>query len=87
MVVRTAGAGAMTTRELIEAEIEKVPEDRLDELYEVVRGFAASTPASSPAGIVPKLHQVHGPRLAHPEQASDFAKQVSEVSVNAALRQ
>jgi len=44
-----AGAVAMTTRELIGAEIEKVPEDRLDELYDVVRSFTAPTASSAGA--------------------------------------
>jgi len=48
----------MTTRELIGAEIEKVPEDRLDELYDVVRSFTAPTASSSPRGIMAKLREV-----------------------------
>ena len=40
--------------------------------------------------VVPALEatprvRIHSPRLAHPEQASDFAKQVLEVSADAKL--
>jgi hypothetical protein len=67
LVVPIAGANAMTTRELIEAEIGKIPEDRLDELYGLVRDFAAATAASVQPGIMTKLREV---RI---EAPSDFA--------------
>ncbi len=34
--------------------------------------------------VVPQAH-VYSPRLAHPEQAADFAKQIIEVSADAGL--
>jgi hypothetical protein len=48
----------MTTRELIEAEIGKIPEERLDELYALVRSFAASKANSAGPGIMAKLREV-----------------------------
>jgi hypothetical protein len=50
----------MTTRELIEAEIGKIPEERLGELYGLIRSFAASQAASSPQpdSIMAKLRKV-----------------------------
>lgn len=48
----------MTTRELIEAEIGKIPEDRLDELYGVIRNFAEAKAASVRPGIMAKLRGV-----------------------------
>ncbi|NUQ65005.1 MAG: hypothetical protein HUU20_21280 [Pirellulales bacterium] len=57
----------MTTRELIEAEIGKIPEDRLDELYGLIRDFAGAKAASARPGIMAKLREV---RI---EAPSDFA--------------
>lgn len=57
----------MTTRELIQAEIGKVPEDRLDELYALVRSFVASKAASPRPGIMANLRRV---RI---EAPADFA--------------
>ena len=37
----------MATREEIKSEIEKVPEERLAELYKIVRDFTKSKPLSS----------------------------------------
>lgn len=37
----------MATREEIKSEIEKVPEERLAELYKIVRDFTNSQPVSS----------------------------------------
>ncbi len=48
----------MTTRELIESEIGKIPEDRLDELYGLIRDFAAARTASARPGIMAKLRDV-----------------------------
>ena len=48
----------MTTRELIQAEIGKIPEDRLGELYALIRSFVASQAASRPGGIMAKLREV-----------------------------
>lgn len=57
----------MTTRELIEAEIGKIPEDRLHDLYGLIRDFAAARTASAQPGIMAKLRNVHI------EAPSDFA--------------
>ena len=48
----------MATRERIEAELDGIPEDRLDELYGVIRDFAASKPACGQPGIMAKLQAV-----------------------------
>jgi len=48
----------MTTRELIEAEIGKIPEERLGELYAVIRSFAASKTGSPGPGIMAKLREM-----------------------------
>ena len=48
----------MSTRELIRTEIENVPDEKLDELYSVVRGLAASKAASARPGIMAKLRSV-----------------------------
>lgn len=58
----------MTKRELIEAEIGRIPEDRLDELYGIIRDFAAENAASAEPGILAKLREI---RIEGP---SDFAK-------------
>ena len=57
----------MTTLELIQVEIGKIPEERLGELYGIIREFAASKPATSRPGIMAKLREV---RIEAPE---DFA--------------
>ena len=48
----------MTTRELIQAEIGKIPEERLDELYALIRGFVASKAGSPGRGVMAKLREV-----------------------------
>jgi hypothetical protein len=50
----------MTTIELIRAEIENVPENELDELYEVVKRFAEAKGVRSPrqAGALSKLRRI-----------------------------
>jgi hypothetical protein len=48
----------MITRELIQAEIGKVPEERLDELYAVIRGFVASKVTPPSGSIMAKLREV-----------------------------
>lgn len=47
----------MTTRELIEAELGKIPDDRLDDLYDLIRDFAKADQASSGLGIMAKLRE------------------------------
>jgi hypothetical protein len=49
---------AMTTKAMIHAEIETVPDENLDELYDLVRGFvAAKQPAPKP-GILSQLREI-----------------------------
>lgn len=48
----------MTTLELIQAEIGKIPDERLSELYGLIREFATSNPVSLRPGIMAKLRGV-----------------------------
>jgi hypothetical protein len=48
----------MSTRERIQVEIGRIPDERLDELYGLIRSFAASKPAAARPGIMTKLRQV-----------------------------
>ena len=48
----------MTTIELIQAEIGNIPDERLGELYGLIREFAASKPTSPRPGIMAKLRGV-----------------------------
>ena len=53
----------MISRHLIQAEISKIPDERLDELYGVIRQFAASRhaasqPINAKLGIMAKLREV-----------------------------
>lgn len=53
----------MATREEIKSEVEKVPEERLDELYSVVRTFSEEKPADGKQSLMAKLRsiQIEGP--------------------------
>ena len=57
----------MTTRELIQTEIARIPEENLGELYGLVQQFAAAKAASSTPGIMARLRKV---RI---EAPADFA--------------
>ena len=46
----------MVTKEEIKSEIEKVPEERLAELYQIVRAF--TRPASSGPTLMSKLRRI-----------------------------
>ncbi len=48
----------MSTRELIRTEIENVPDEKLDELYSVVKGLVAPKTVSARPGIMAKLRSV-----------------------------
>ncbi len=48
----------MATKEEIKSEIEKVPEERLAELYQIVRRFTQSRPSSSEPTLMSKLRRV-----------------------------
>ena len=53
----------MATREEIISEVEKVPEERLDELYRVVRTFSEEKASNSKQSLMAKLRsiQIEGP--------------------------
>lgn len=57
----------MTTRELIQAEIGKIPEDRLEEVYGFIRSFTAKQSPSGGPGFIEKLREI---RI---EAPADFA--------------
>jgi hypothetical protein len=48
----------MVTREEIKSELEKVPEERLAELYQLVRDFIRSKPSSSKPTLMSKLSRI-----------------------------
>ena len=48
----------MTTKQLIQAEIDALGEEDLGELYEVVKRFAASKSEGNGSGILAKLRAV-----------------------------
>jgi hypothetical protein len=48
----------MATKEEIKSEIEKVPEERLAELYQIVRRFTQSRPSSSQPTLMSKLRRI-----------------------------
>ena len=60
----------MISKELIKAEIEKVPEERLDSLYSVVKEFARPTATNGDRSLMSKLQDVS---IAAPE---DFAENI-----------
>jgi hypothetical protein len=48
----------MVTKEEIKSEIEKVPEERLAELYQIVRRFTQSRPLPAQPTLMSKLRRV-----------------------------
>jgi hypothetical protein len=46
----------MTTREMIQSELEHVPEERLDDLYGIVKQFSHAS--DRPMGIMAKLQAI-----------------------------
>ncbi len=54
----TIGVFAMTVRERIHAEIDATPEESLDALYQVVKGFVVSNESQPRLGIMAKLREV-----------------------------
>jgi hypothetical protein len=48
----------MATKEEIKSEIEKVPEERLAELYQIVRRFTQSRPVASQPTLMSKLRRI-----------------------------
>ncbi len=57
----------MTTKELIQAEVDRTPEEDLDDLYHLIRQFVGSKAASQKPGILSKL------RCVSIDAPSDFA--------------
>lgn len=55
-------------KEEIKSEIEKVPEERLAELYQVVKDFTQSKPKSSESSLMSKLRRV---RISAPPDFSE----------------
>jgi hypothetical protein len=60
----------MTSKELIKSEIEKVPDDRLDELYSVVKGYTQTQANGDGRSLMAKLREI---TIEGPE---DFAKNI-----------
>ena len=60
----------MISKELIKAEIEKVPDDRLEILYSVVKEFAQPAPANGGRSLMSKLREIS---IDAPE---DFAEKI-----------
>jgi hypothetical protein len=58
----------VATKDEIKSEIEKVPEERLAELYQIVRRFTAPQPCSSKSTLMSKLKRV---RLSAPPDFSE----------------
>ncbi len=58
----------MITKETIKSEVERVPEDRLAELYQVVKTFTESQPPSSKPSFMSKLKNV---RISAPPDFSE----------------
>ena len=48
----------MSTKELIKAELDRVNEEDLDELYRLVKGFAESKKLSSNQSLMSKLRSI-----------------------------
>ena len=48
----------MVTKEEIKSEIEKVPEDRLAELYRIIKSFTRSNPTPSQPTLMSKLRRI-----------------------------
>jgi propanediol dehydratase small subunit len=58
----------MATKEEIKSEIEKVPEERLAELYQIVRRFTQSREASSQSTLMSRLRRI---RISAPPDFSE----------------
>ena len=58
----------MVTKEEIKSEIEKVPEERLAELYQIIKRFTRSRPVSSQLTLMSKLRRV---RISAPPDFSE----------------
>ena len=48
----------MISKELIKAEIERVPEERLDDLYSVIKSYSEQRPQSNGRSFMSKISDV-----------------------------
>jgi hypothetical protein len=48
----------MVTKDIVKSEIEKVPQERLEELYQVVKSFTSPAPEASPKSFMAKLREL-----------------------------
>ncbi len=48
----------MTTKELIKAEIDSVPEEDLDEVYKLIKTFSRSSPQAGEDTFMPQLRSI-----------------------------
>lgn len=60
----------MITKEVIKSEIEKVPPEKLEELYQVVKSFTASRPPDEKRSFMARLREI---KIDGPE---DFAADI-----------
>ena len=58
----------MVTKEEIKSEIEKVPDERLPELYQIIKRFAQPGPGSSKPTLMSKLRRI---RISGPPDFSE----------------
>jgi hypothetical protein len=58
MGLDSKGGTNMTTKELIKAEIDSLPEEDLDELYRLIKDFTRSKPQNNGQSILTKLQQI-----------------------------
>lgn len=49
----------MATREEIKSEVEKAPEQRLEELYRVIKTFSQDKPSVAKDGFLSRLSRIH----------------------------
>jgi hypothetical protein len=52
------GAKVMVTKEIIKSEIERVPEERLEELYEVVKIYSRTETENNGSSLFTKLKKI-----------------------------
>ncbi len=48
----------MSTKEIIKSEIERVPPERLEELYEVVKTYSRAAPQGNGEALLSKLKKI-----------------------------
>lgn len=72
----------MITKETIKSEVERVPEERLAELYRVVKTLTESEPGSSKPSLMSKLKSV---RISTPPDFSeniDIQRRITDALTN-----